>query len=391
MSSPVNYATTDGTFRVSAKRFAQSPWLGAYRTDAMVLGVYSNRFYPLTLGEDPVADYWRLRRGAVLFDVPEHPIEIAGPDSAELFRRLFCRDVSGLRVGRATYAIACNQEGGIVMDGVLLRLGEQRFWYVLASGDFLGWLDAHRAGFDVSVTDPNAWVLQVQGPRSLEGLAALLDGPPPQPFKYFDVAECSVDGEPFLISRTGWTGELGFELYSLNPQVDGQRVFHHLMHAGRAVDLGFSSLESMGIRRIEAGIMDNGTDMDATMTPFQAGLGRFVDVESSDYIGSEALARADKRNCFYGVIAASETPIGRHKAVCEGIEVGQMTAAAVSPYLKKFIGYLRFDEPGDWVDNEVTLLASDGSTHVGKVVSLPFFDTEKRLPRGLAAPGEFDE
>ena len=391
MTDEVNYATTDATFRVSAKRFAQSPWLSAYRTDAMVLGVYSNRFYPLTLGEDPIEKYWKLRRGVVLFDVPEHPIEIAGPDSAKLLRRLFCRDVSRLRVGRAIYAIACNHEGGIVMDGVLLRLAEERYWYVLASGEFLGWLDAHRAGYDVTVTDPNSWVLQIQGPRSLEALPALLDGPPPAPFNYFSVAECSVASEPFLISRTGWTGELGFELYSLNPSLDGPRVFNHLLNAGAGVGMQFSSLESMGIRRIEGGIMDNGTDMDSTMTPFEAGLGRFVDLSSKDYIGAEALAAADQRSCFFGVTAAIGTPIGRHKAVHNGTEVGHMTAAAVSPYLKKFIGYLRFYKPADWLGIELTLEADDGSTHLGEVVPLPFFDAEKRLPRNLAKQGEFDE
>ena len=390
MADDSNYAMTDGAYLVSAKRFAQSPWLERYRTASMVLGVYSDRFYPLSLGEDPVRDYWRLRRGAVLFDVPEHPIEISGPNAGRLVQRLFCRDLSSLRIGRARYAIACNYEGGIVMDGVLMRLAQDRYWYVLASGEFMGWLDAHRAGLDVQVRDPDSWVLQIQGPRSFEVLPAVLDGPLPEPFNYFNVAECSIAGEPFLISRSGWTGEAGVELYSLNPAVDGARVFDHLMHEGGGAGLHFSSLESMGIRRIEAGIMDNGTDMDSNLTPFAAGLANFVDLDGPDFLGREALLKTNRGCCFFGVTASPDTPVGRHRVVQDGTEVGYLTATAKSPYLEQFIGYVRFHAPGEWLGQDVSLVAKDGSAHRAHVVALPFYDEQKKLPRMTAKEGEFD-
>ena len=121
------YAMSHDTVKISTKRFALSPWSPAYLTDDILMGIYSRRFYALGATHDPVADYWHLRRGVALFDVPEHPIEIAGPDALTLFSRVFCRDVSNLREGRATYAIACNHQGGILMDGVLMKIAEDSF------------------------------------------------------------------------------------------------------------------------------------------------------------------------------------------------------------------------------------------------------------------------
>ena len=384
MPDASNYAAVDDTFRVSAKRFARSPWLSSYITPETVLGVYSGRFFPLTLGEDPVDAYWHLRRGVTLFDVPEHPVEIAGPDALAFLNRLLCRDLSRLGVGRATYAIACNHSGGILMDGVVLRVSQDLYWYVLADGEFMSWMEAHRAGYDVRVLDPGSWVLQVQGPRALEVLEPMLDGDAPSPFRYFGVYECEVAGEPFLVSRTGWTGELGFELYSRRPDVDGERIFRHLMRAGAACGIRLSALECMGIRRIEAGIMDNGTDMNSSMTPFAAGLGRFVDLDKTTHIGAQALRAAGRGCAFFGVSAEPDTPLGRHRVRHEGREVGRITAAARSPYLQRVIAYVRFDEPGDWEGAQIALETGDASLFPARVVALPFYDAEKRIPRGLA-------
>lgn len=385
----MNYASADRTFRISARRFARSPWLDSYITPETVLGVYAGRFFPLSVGEDPAEAYWHLRRGVSLFDVPERPIEISGPDALAFLDRLFCRDLSRLGVGRAAYAIACNHSGGILMDGVVLRLAEERYWYVLADGEFMAWLEAHRVACDVQIRDPGSWVLQVQGPRSFEVLERMLDGPPPSPFRYFSVHECEIAGEPFLISRTGWTGELGFELYTRNPGIDGARVFRHLVRAGSACDMRVSALECMGIRRIEAGIMDNGTDMDASTTPFAAGLGRFVDLDKRGHIGAAALRAADRRSAFFGVEADPATPVGRHRAWHEGREIGRLSAAARSPCLQRTIGYLRLRDPGDWEGTDITLEAADGARYPARTVALPFYDKERRIPRGLApAEGE---
>jgi glycine cleavage system aminomethyltransferase T len=380
-----NYAQSHKTVRISAKRFAMSPWLPAYMTDETVLGVYSRRFYPLTIGDDAIAQYNKLRSDAVLFDVPEHPIEISGPGALALLEKVFCRRIAKLKQGRATYAIACGNDGGILMDGVLMRLGGDRYWYVMADGEFLPWLAAQSAGFDATITDPRSWVLQVQGPKAFDVLADLVDGTPPEPFNYFAVAETAIAGERFIISRTGWTGELGFELYSLNPGIDGPSVFGHILKKGRAHGLVFSSLESMGIRRIEAGILDNGTDIDPSMTPYAAGLGKFVDLDKeADFCGKAALAAGPKDVLLTGLTCAGTTPVAGDKVVAGNTQVGRITAGAWSPHLETGIAYLRLDRPLHDNTQPLMLESPDGSRHEAAIVDLPFYDPEKKIPRGLA-------
>ena len=380
-----NYAMSHDVVRMSAKRFAKSPWMPAYLTDDALLGVYSGRFYALGVTGDPEADYWRLRRGVGLFDVPERPIEIVGRDAFRLLDRLFCRDLSRLKIGRATYAIACDEAGGVLMDGVAMRLGEDRFWYVLADGEFLPWMKAHALGMEATVRDPGSWVIQIQGPKALELLPDLLDGAAPAPFNYFSVHEAEVGGQPFLLSRTGWTGELGFELYTLASGFDGPALFQLMLERGRRHGLAFSSLESMGIRRIEAGIRDNGSDMDSSMTPFAAGLGAFVEVErESDFIGKAALAAAPRGSRFFGLLCRAATPKAGSKVVVDGREAGVTTTGAFSPYLESGIAFVRFDEAGDWAGRQAVAVLADGSRHRAEIVDLPFYDRDKLIPRGLA-------
>ncbi len=378
-----NYAASHPTLRVSAKRFAWSPFLDCCVNENAVFGIYSRRLYLLTLGEDPVADYWTLRRNAVLYYVPERPLEIAGPDAGRLLDRVLTRNVAGLRRGRALYSPACFPDGGIMMDGVLMRLAADRFWYVVADGEVHAWLIAHGMELDVTIRDPASWVLQVQGPRSLDILAAACDGGPPDPFPYFAVSKVSMAGQPLLASRSGWTGELGFELYTLDQDPDAPALWDHLMNAGRPHGMISGSLESMGIRRVEAGILDNGTDMDPTMTPFQAGLGRFVDMTKPDFIGKKALEKSDKRCLLYGIKCAGATPMPGMSIVRDRTPVGRVTVGAWSPFLDHGVGYARLNRPGDWVGATVSMASSDGTSHRAEIVSLPFYDREKRIARGL--------
>ena len=177
-------------------------------------------------------NYWTLRRAAAMYDVPETPLEIVGPDAERLLNRVLTRDIAKLKIGRASYALACKADGGILMDGVLLRLAEDQFFYVQADGDFFGWLMAHGLDMDVTVKDPDSWVLQVQGPKALDVLADAADCGLPNPFNYFDVAMCRIGGQDIVVSRTGWTNEMGFELYTLD-DLDGPKLWNDLMAAGK--------------------------------------------------------------------------------------------------------------------------------------------------------------
>lgn len=361
----------------------RSPFLQCYAKPDSAFGVYNGRLYPWGIGESATADYWSLRRQAVLFDVPETPIEIVGPDAERLLNKVLVREVSKLRVGRAAYGIACVDDGGILMDGVLMRLAQERFWYVQANGEFFPWLLAHGAGLDVTVRDPDSWVLQVQGPNSLAMLARVCDQGPPEDFRYFDVRECEMAGHRLLISRTGWTGELGFELYTLDPRIDGASLWDHLLQVGAEFGLIYSSLRCMQIRRIEAGILDYGTDMDRSTSPFAAGLGKFVDMSKADFIGKRALADAERRALLYGIRCPDDAPSYRARVTWNGHSVGRVRSTAWSPFLECGIGYVHFESPGEWLGRSVVVETSEGTKLNGTVVQLPFYDAAKRIARGL--------
>lgn len=257
----LSYADSHSVVRLSSKRFEQSPYSDKYVNEQTVLGLYSNRFYPLTLGGNAIDDYWRLRQSVVLYDVPEKPLEISGPDAVNLLERVLTRRIDNLKCWRARYAIACTPQGGILMDGVVIRLAEDRFWYVIANGEFESWLLAFSEGLDVAVTDPGSRVLQIQGPKSMAVLSKAAADQHAGELRYFHAGMFNLGGQEVLVSRTGWTGEMGFEIYS-RPHIDHSALWDHLMASGRDHGMTYASAESMGIRRIEAGILDNGTDMD---------------------------------------------------------------------------------------------------------------------------------
>lgn len=361
--------------------FARTPFFPCTRTPETVYSVYSGRLAIESMGDDPVANYWKLRREAVLYDVPEHPIEISGPDAERLLNKVFVRDISKLKTGRANYAIACYPDGGIMMDGVLMRLADDRFWYVLANGEFFSWVMALGLEMDVTVSDPDSWVLQVQGPRSLEVLDVACDGAAPDPFKFFAVTECSMGGQPLWLSRTGWTGELGWEVYTTESGVDGPALWDHILEAGKSFDMVGTAMDSMESRRIEAGILSNGNDMTRLQNPFQAGLGKFVDMEKADFIGKQALGTADRRLLLYGIKSPQAAPFGQ--ALVDGQRVGQVMVGAWSPFLEHGIGFVLFDEPREWLGKHVEVQDHEGAPQAGEIVSLPFYDAEKQIPRGL--------
>lgn len=379
-----NYADAYGTLRISAKRFEPSPYTEKYATDDMIYGVYCRRFYPLSIGEDPIEQYWKLRQGVMLFDVPEKPLEIKGPDAVALLERVFTRRIDNLKTWRARYALACTPQGGILMDGVLIRLAQDHFWYVMADGEFESWLPAHSHGLEVTIRDPGSRVIQIQGPKSLEVLQAAAKGVVPEGFGYFHAGMFDLGGQELLVTRTGWTGEMGVEIYSEGTKTDHHALWDHLMSAGKPFGMEFGSAEAMGIRRIEAGILDNGTDIDPSMTPYEAGIGAFVELGKPDFVGREALLQADQGSLLMGLSCAEAVPLAGLQVLDGGSVVGHMTTGAWTPYLDTGIGFVRFYQKGDWPGRRLKLCTQEGSKHDCEVVELPFYDAEKKIPRGLA-------
>ena len=388
------YVESFGTVRLSSFRQCQSPFADRYVTDRTIFGMYCDRLYPLmaTRDEDPVPQYWKLRNGVLLYDVPEKPLEIIGPDAARMLERVLTCRVGTLAVDRARYGIACNEDGTVLMDGVIMRLAPDRYWYVKANGEFESWLSALAIGLDAEVSDPDSRVLQIQGPKSLDVLDAAIGGGLSGDFRYFHAGFFDIGGQTLWVSRTGWTGEAGIEIYcNSGPEAtDHGALWDYLLACGESFGMEFSSSSSMGIRRIEAGILDNGTDIEPDLTPFGAGLGNFVALDKGDFIGRSALAKADRTQLLFGLICATAAPDAGMQVYVEDGPVGHITIGTWSPSLDAGVGYVRFDRPlpgGDWLGKTVSLIDHRGTARPATVDTLPFVDKEKRLPRAVWSGG----
>ena len=185
MSNLQEAADMQNTVAVSARRFQESPYIARTGSPEMVQGVYANRYFSIHAGENTIEKYWCLRQRAVIFDVPEKPVEIRGADAVRFLDYVLGRKVTTMQKGRGYYAIACTPQGGIFMDGVVFKLAEDRFGYVQADGPFETWLVAHSGGFDVEISDPKSRVLQLQGPASMAIMNAASGGEIDETMKYF--------------------------------------------------------------------------------------------------------------------------------------------------------------------------------------------------------------
>ena len=368
---------------ISARRFEESPFIERTDCPEMIRGVYAGRYFPIFIGEDYLHKYWCLRQKALIFDVPEKPVEISGPDAVPFLEKIFARKVATMTEGRGYYAIACTPHGGVFMDGVMFRMGKNRFWYVQADGPFEMWLLAHSGGFDVTISDPHSRVLQIQGPASFDIMNAASGGAIDETMKYFRSGFFELGGQRLYISRTGFTNELGFEVYTDGANTDHIALWDHLMACGAPHGMEFSSTRALTIRRIEGGILGNGTDLTPDMTPFEAGLAPFINMDKGDFIGREALIEKDTRCCLFGLTCATDTPAAGSVVLDKDIEVGHITAGIPSPTLGLGVGYVRFNAPGDWIGRSLSMRLPDGSVHEGEVVQPPFFDQEKNIVRGV--------
>ena len=371
------------TVRISGRRFEESPYISRYDGPDLIRGVYAGRYFPIFNGEDPVRNYWVMRRKALLFDTPEKPVEVSGPDAPVFLDKVLARTVSTLAEGRGRYAVACTPQGGVFMDGVVFRLAGDRFWYVQADGALEAWFLAHSGGFDIKISDPKSRVIQVQGPASMEIMRAASAGRIDEGMRYFRADFFDLGGQEVYISRTGFTGELGYEIYGLGDATDHLALWDHLMAAGEPHGMEFSSTSPMTMRRVEAGILGNTTDMDTTMTPFEAGLGRFIDLERGDFVGRAALLHADRRSLLHGLKCSDALPSVGSIVLDGDTTVGRMTMGVRSPTLECGIGYVRFDEPDDWPGRSLRIRLPTGDVHPCEIVDLPFVDPEKRIVRGL--------
>jgi glycine cleavage system aminomethyltransferase T len=274
----------------------------------------------------------------------------------------------------------------LLCDGVLLRLAEDTFWYSQADGPVFSWFIAHSQGLEVEISDPGSWILQIQGPASLKILASLSGAGLPPDFTYFSVAKATVGGQPVLLTRTGWTNEMGFEIYTLpsSGKLDGDKLWERYLAAGTPHGMEICGLDSMDIRRIEGGILNNGSDMDETMTPYEAGLGVFVDLTKESFIGKVALEKAQSKSRIMGLKCEGGEPLREGEIRIGGARAGFVTAGSWSPYLTCGIAIIRLDSPKS-AGTKAEVFCRDGKMHPAVFEDLPLYDKEKKIPRGPEA------
>ena len=344
--------------------------------------VYNRRLMACCFDSQSTVDgYWLLRQKAAVLNTGEYPVQFSGPDAERLLDKLFTKDITKLKVGRCAYGIACYADGGIIVDGILLRLADDMFWYAQADGDFYSWARAHGAGMDVEISDPHVYVSQVQGPDALKILQAVNGGKLPEPFGYFAIATIDMAGQEVVITRTGYTNELGWEFYT-EAHHDADAIWSHLKKAGAEYGMELFGLDAMNIRRIEAGILNAGADFDFMTTPYDVGFERFVDEDKGDFIGKQALANASRESRLFGIRCDDGEPlIGATVKVADNV-IGKVTAGATSPYLQCGIGIVLLEQVKQKAGSEVFVGCKDGKQRVAELVEMPFYDEAAEIPRG---------
>ena len=367
-------------------RYQKSPFFEATRrAGCKAYGIYNHMYLPKYY-DDPVAEYWHLVNHVTLWDVGvERVVEITGPDASEFINMLTPRDLTKCAVGQGKYVLITAEDGGIINDPVLSRIGENRWWLALADSDAGLWARgvAVSSGLDVTVREPEIYPVQVQGPKSKDVMKALF-GDSVLDIRYYWNREADLDGIPVVICRTGYTGEVGYEIYLQDPSAGGT-LWNRIMEAGEPYDI--RPIAPSQARRVEAGIFSYRADMTIQNNPFEiTGLERLVEDQAADYIGKEALTRIKAEGVkrkLVGIEIEGEPwviePIEPLLAYRNGKPVDRVTVVIWSPRLEKNIGYvwvpIELAEPGTVLDVE-----TPQGTVKARIASLPFLDLKKAVP-----------
>ena len=363
----------------------KSPYFDAtVRWGAADFSVYNHMYIPRDFG-DPEQNFWNLVNAATLSDVAvERQVEITGPDAAEFVQMLTPRNLSACAVGQCKYVLITNAQGGVLNDPILLRLAENHFWLSLADSDILLWAQgvAVHSGLDVSICEPDVSPLQLQGPRSGEIMQSLF-GDKVHDLRYYWLEEYELDGIPLIVSRTGWSSELGYEIY-LRDGSRGDELWERIMAAGQP--FGLQPGHTSAIRRIEGGMLSYHADMDCNTNPYELGLDRLVDLEmEADFIGKAALQeilRQGIRRKQVGIVIDGEALTGANNEfwpIYVGDEkVGHVSSAIYSPRLKSNIALAMMSIEHSAMDTEAEIVTPFGRRSV-RVVERPFYDPKKSI------------
>ena len=359
-------------------------------------------------------EYNAIRNAAALIDIsPLFKYVVSGRDAARLVNRVITRDVSKMRVGQVFYTPWCDEAGMVIDDGTVARLAEERFRWT-AADPTLRWLVQNASSMDVSIEDVSEQTaaLALQGPTSAQVLRACSTADINR-LGYFQVTTGEIGGVPVDISRTGYTGDLGYEIW-----MDSRRavdVWDVLMGAGRAFDIKPAGMLALDVARVEAGLLLMDVDFNGSKkamipsqkyTPLQMGLQRLVSFDKGAFIGRDALAAERARGPHRLVVGLEinwtdvETlyereglaPVAPAAAsrqavpvTVNGLQVGRATTTAWSPTLKKLIALATIDRPSFAAGTELRMeVTIEGVRRYARatVVPTPFFNP----PRKTATP-----
>jgi glycine cleavage system aminomethyltransferase T len=363
----------------------KSPYFDAtVRWGATAFSVYNHMYIPRDFG-NPEQNFWNLINDAILCDVAvERQVEITGPDAARFVQMLTPRDLSKLAVGQCKYVLITDAQGGILNDPILLRLEENRFWLSLADSDVLLWAKgvAVHAGMDVNIHEPDVSPLQLQGPKSGEVMRALF-GDGIMDLKYYWLREVELDGIPLIVSRTGWSSELGYEIFLQDSSL-GDVLWEKIMAVGQP--LGLKPGHTSSIRRIEGGMLSYHADADITTNPYELGLDRLVNLDSgAEFIGKAALQRIKDQGVSrkqVGLLIDGVPLTGPNTTFWaihrDGVVVGKVTSAIYSPRLKQNIALAMVSVDHSALGTQVMIDTGNG-TRSATVVERPFYDPKKML------------
>jgi glycine cleavage system aminomethyltransferase T len=382
----------DARFTTETKLFT-GPWYrrspyfeGTVAAGAKAYDVYNHTLLP-GYYDDPNVEYAHLLSNVVVWDVgAEWTIEVSGPDADRLIDMITCRDLTKCAVEQAKYMLVTARDGGIVNDPVLLHVDENRWWMQCADSDAglyaLG--IATGLGMDVEVFHPDVYPMQVQGPLSAKTLEKLV-GPAIYDIKYYWCRRFEIRGIPVVVSRTGFTAAPGFEVNCLEFS-RGMELWNAMLEAGE--EFGIRVAAPSMAKRVEAGMMNYGSDMTIQNNPFQImGLERLVEDQSQDYVGKEALERIRRdgvKDMLVGIEFEAEggfeiDPADFWPVHHDGKEVGKVTEAVWSPRLERNIGYvwvpIELSGPGVKLDVE-----SQHGSLIGTTAAIPFVDPKKQVP-----------
>ena len=367
-------------------RIRKSPFFEAtIASGATEFHPYNGMWMPVGY-DSPVAEYYNVIERASLWDVSvQLVIEIAGPDALAFMELLSPRAIASVPVGACRYIFLCNQDGGLLNDPVMLRIAPDRFWLCCADGDVYMWAKgvAVFANMNVTIDAPAIYPMQIQGPASPQIVSALF-GDDVLDLGYYRWMWVERDGIDYVLSRTGYSSEVGFELFKFGDE-DGTALWQEILAVG--APFGLSPGSPNRIRRIEGGVLDFGSDMTTQETPFEVGLGPRIDFTKGDFIGRDALlaiSQTGPKKYHQGIIidgpALQKNNEHRWPILAQGTKVGEITSAVHSPRLEKNIGFALLDIA--LADNDRPLMAqtAEGLRALTRC-AMPFIDPEKQIPR----------